>query len=410
MKPKHATRKVLLSIVVIVGLAGVAGATAWQASITNANKATSTDAKSEGFEVVPDSKRTSVPIRVFEIGTRRFDDGELEFTGTVRARYEINMAFRVSGKIIARRIEVGQRVEPGQVLFELDPIDFELQRKTAAANLDVAKAAVLRADAEESRQAQLVRSNATSKAEYEQALSSRDIARGQLDSATKQLELAVNQLEYCRLSTDVSGVVTSISAEAGNVVAAGSAVCVIAKDDELEAVVDIPENQLPKDEHRGTPVLPSAIDSTQASDAKHSASSIHVRFWSLPGTELTAKLRELSPTADPLTRTYRARFTLSHPDPQVKLGMTATVCWKVGTANEECSIPASAIFKRDGKPAVWLVDVTQGRLSLQPITIARFSNDSVVVESGLQRGQVIASAGVYKLDESMRVRVWEFQK
>ncbi len=202
----------------------------------------------------------TVAVRVFEIKSSQRNTAR-QLTGTVLPRYQTDVAFRVSGKILRRHIEVGDTVHAGQLLFELDPQDYQLQLKSSEANLQSEQAAVQQAIAEEKRLKELRRTNAVSASEYDVGLSNRDVAIGKRTSAEKQLELAQNQLRYCQLVADTDGVVTSLSAEAGQVVTLGTPVCSIAQLKELEAVIDIPENHWPKKRDLVT----------------------QATFWSLPG-------------------------------------------------------------------------------------------------------------------------------
>ncbi|MGN6547692.1 MAG: efflux RND transporter periplasmic adaptor subunit [Aureliella sp.] len=333
------------------------------------------------------SRPTAPPtlVRAFLVGSAPAGESANAFTGTVRARYEVQVAFRVSGKILKRHIEIGDRVVRGQLLFELDREDYLLQQKNALANVEVTKAAQEHAAAEEQRLAILRQTNAVGESEYEAGLSNRIVTAGRYDAAQKQLELANNQLSYCQLMADADGIVTSIEAEAGQVVSMGTRVCTVAQGGELEAVIDIPENRLPDDREL----------------------TAKATFWSLPGVETAARLRELSPTADPVTRTFRGRFTLVNPSPDIRLGMTATVQWSDGRNRDTVAIPASSIFEQDGHPAVWRIDLKRGRLTAVPIAISHYDDKQVYVASGLTGGEHIVSAGVHKLDAGMRVRVWE---
>jgi RND family efflux transporter MFP subunit len=334
---------------------------------------------------VRDPSEIPTPVRVFVVGSVQPKSTMSSLTGVVRARREINLAFRVSGKIRQRYVEVGQLVEKGTALFDLDPEDFGLQLRTAQANLDVAEATVQRTAADAERAAELYRVNANSDSEFERVQAERAIAVGQRQSALKQLELARNQLMYCRLSADSSGVITSISAEAGQVVTAGFRVAELAQTDQLEAVIDIPENRIPRERPKDS----------------------YAKFWSMPNLKVQVKFREISPIADSMTRTFRSRFTLIDPPREVKLGMTTTVEWSNLTTQSDVSIPATAVFHRDNIPTVWVVDQEQGSIAATPIKISLVGDREVVVSEGLAIGQSIVSAGVQKLDEKQRVRVWE---
>lgn len=428
-KTIRSVRSALVIGAVMIALLGVAaGVIAWRAgaleSLTDANQHALQKDKQ------PQRNQPIQLVRVFEITGPNHKPALHRLTGVVRARYEVNVAFRINGKILRRFIEVGDQVTPGQLLFQLDQDDYLLQQKSAQANLEVAQAAVQQAVAEEKRLLELRRTNAVSASEYDRGLSDRNIALGRYASAQKQLELADNQLAYCQLKADVAGIVTAIEAESGQVVSTGTRVCTMAQGAELEAVIDIPENRLPRERNSIT----------------------EVSFWSLPGHMLQARLRELAPIADPITRTYRGRYTLLNPTPDIKLGMTATVhlgseaqdkaaqvraaqvraaqgnvavgdvkdpMALVSAANwlssgkpdtqiddEQVEIPATSLFEHAGRPAVWRVE-QDGALTAVPVIIARYAETTVLVSADLTQGQRIVSAGVHKLDSTMRVRPWE---
>lgn len=382
---------IAVSSIVVVSTTAAIAIKVWQSHVIagddhdSANTVLSRASRFAGQDEAKRRLSLPTPVRVFVVGSMKSSASQSGLTGTVQARHEISLAFRVSGKILHRYVEVGHEAEKGELLFELDSEDFTLQLRAAQANLDVANASAQRAKSDEKRALELLRSNAISASEYEKSLSERDIAIGQQQSSQKQLELASNQLSYCRLLADQSGVITTIDAEAGQVVTTGSRVASLAKSGELEAVIEIPENRIPKLQ---------GLEPT-------------VRFWSLPSLTVRAKLREISPVADPLTRMFRSRFTLIDPTPDIKLGMTATVEWSHSPSALDMSIPTTAIFERDGQSSVWLVDIQEGTIAPKPVQIAMIADDKVIVSNGLAIGQTIVSAGVQKLDEKIRVRVWE---
>ncbi len=387
-------RRVAIAALVLLGTTGGAFAALHQMKIHREGKHKA-EAASEVVQDEAHSAASPSPssanrklVRVHRIADEQNAvSGGSEFTGSVRARYATDMAFRVAGKVLRRHIEVGQRVQRGQLLFELDPVDYDLQLKSAEANLEVARAAVQQSVAEEKRLLELRRTSAVSASEYERGLSDRDIAIGRQRNAEKQLELAQNQLTYCRLLADEDGIVTNIEIEAGQVVTTGLTVCSIAQERELEAVIDIPENRLPKERDLTT----------------------EVTFWSLPGVHCQARLRELSPTADPVSRTFRGRFSLIDPPSAVKLGMTATVNLTNRSADHVFSVPATSITRVEGHSAVWRVTAA-GELEQVPVEIKELRQSHVLINGGLTTGDRIVSAGVQKLDATMRVRVWEPQQ
>jgi RND family efflux transporter MFP subunit len=164
-------------------------------------------------------------------------------------------------------------------------------------------------------------------------------------------------------------------------------VCSIAQLQELEAVIDVPENQR----------LDANPATTQAT------------FWSLPGVSCHARLREISPTADPLSRTFRARFTLLDPSPEIKLGMTVTIALDSARVDRGFDIPASCIVQVNNQPAVWRI-APDGSLTAVPVHVVQYSSDFVRVEGELHTGDRIVSAGAHRLDAGVRVRTWETQQ
>jgi RND family efflux transporter MFP subunit len=310
---------------------------------------------------------------------------EQTYTGVVRARYETDLAFRVGAKIDSRHVEVGQRVAAGAVLFRLDATDYRLAVKAAEADLSAAEAEVVQATAEYNRLVVLRSSRAVSASEIEKGRSFLGMATGRCDRAKNLLTLARNRLAYCELSADADGVITALPAEAGQVVAEGQVVARLARDGEREAVISLPENQ--------------------AIAAK--AARATVTLWSAPGESFPAVLRELSPVADPVTRTYQARFTIQNPGPKLVLGMTATVHLTPSSAATGYSLPLSSLLRTGAQPAVWVVDRATGKLTLVPVEVREYRHETVVLSGGVRPGQLVVTAGVQKLDAGLTVRPWE---
>jgi RND family efflux transporter MFP subunit len=303
----------------------------------------------------------------------------------VRARYESDLAFRVSGKVVSRHVELGERVRAGQPLFRLDPEDNELALKAAEADLAAAEAEVEYATAEDARQQRLLSRRATATSEVEKARADRDMAVGRRDRAIKALALARNRLSYCTLTADADGVVTELPGEAGLVVVEGQPVARLARDGGREAVVSLPENRV---------------------EAARSALA-RVTLWSAPGISFPAVLREVSPAADPLTRTYQARFALPGACPGVELGMTATVHLTPADSAPGFVLPLSSLQRQANRPAVWVVGREAGRPTLTPVEVREFRQESVVIGAGVKPGDLVVTAGVQKIDPGMVVRPWE---
>jgi RND family efflux transporter MFP subunit len=307
-----------------------------------------------------------------------------EFVGVVRARHETDLGFRVSGKIVARLVNVGDRVHAGDVIARLDPQDLRLQVESAQAELDAATSNLAQAAAELDRYATLKARGYAAVAEFDRKKAANDEAEGRLARARRALELARNQLDYADLKADADGVITATRAEPGQVVAIGQPVVQLAHRGEKEAVVALPETWL-----------------VQVREAKAA-----VRLWSDDDRSFQAKLRELSPQADPATRTYAARFTILDADDTVAFGMTATVRLDRGGEERVAKLPLSSVLNRGQGPAVYVVN-DEGVLELQPVTVVAFTADAALVSAGVSDGDRIVALGVQKLEPGLQVRTIE---
>jgi multidrug efflux system membrane fusion protein len=312
---------------------------------------------------------------------------ESSYTGVVRARYESDLAFRVGGKVVSRHVELGERVKAGQPLFQLDPEDYELALKAAEADLAAAEAEVEYATAHEARLQRVLQLHraATSATEVEKARADRDMAVGRRDRSLKAFALARNRLSYCTLTADTDGIVTKLPGEAGLVVVEGQPVARLARDGGMEAVVSLPENR---------------VEAARTALAR-------VTLWSAPGVSFPAVLREVSPSADPLTRTYQARFALPGVGPGVELGMTATVYLTPADSTPGFVLPLSSLLRQSDRPAVWVVGREAGRPTLAPVEVREYRQESVVIAAGVKPGDLVVTAGVQKIDPGLVVRPWE---
>jgi RND family efflux transporter MFP subunit len=307
-----------------------------------------------------------------------------DFVGVVRARYETDLGFRVAGKIVARIVNVGDRVRAGDVVARLDPQDLKLQVESADAELGAATSNLAQATADLARYTTLRERGYAAIADFERKKAAKDEADGRLERARRALDMARNQLAYAELKADADGVITATPAEPGQVVAIGQPVARLAQRGEKEAVVALPETWL------------SEARAAQAS----------VRLWSDPNRSFMARLRELSPQADAATRTYAARFTIDNPDDTVALGMTATVTLTRQAETPAVKVPLAAVVNRGTGPLVYVVD-DSATLVRRPVTLSSFSEDAVTVTSGLSEGDKIVVLGVQKLDPGMKVRTVE---
>ena len=309
--------------------------------------------------------------------------GQRSFSGTLQARYQSLLGFRVAGKIIHRGVEVGDRVKKGQILFRLDPTDYDLQLQVAQADLEAAKSQLVQIEAEEGRLADLRKTRSTSQSDYDLAVSLRDTARSRLQAAGNRETLAKNQRQYADLIADQDGLVTRLMAEVGQVISPGQPVGQWVHGTELEALVSVPES------------MQQALSQSKAS----------VEFWSMPGVSVPCTLREISPIADPASRTYDAKFTLVDPPKGLAIGMTANVVI-YRDQEDGFSIPMGAIAESQGSPIVWRI-VADGRVQAVPVEILKYGSQFATVRGSLGQGDQIISAGVQRIDPQCKVRVWQ---
>src|SRR5262245_48847911 len=323
------------------------------------------------------------PVQVQRVA---FETGAMarEFVGVVRARYESDLGFRVAGKIVTRVVNVGDRVHVGDVIARLDARDLELQVESAEAELAAATSNLTQAAADLRRYTTLKERGYATVADFDRKQAANDEAEGRLSRAKRALELARNQLAYAELKSDADGIVTTTLAEPGQVVAVGQPVVRLAHRGEKEAVVSLPETWL--------------------GEAQRARATM--RLWSDGNRRFQARLRELSPQADPMTRTFAARFTIPDADDSVALGMTATVILERERETPVARVPLAAVLNRGTGPAVYVVD-DNGALSLRPVTVASFTGEAALVTSGINDGERIVTLGVQTLEAGLRVRTVE---
>ena len=303
--------------------------------------------------------------------------------GVVKARTESDLAFRIAGKMAARLVDAGAVVKAGEALAHLDETDFRLELEEAEAELASARAAMSQAEAEERRLATLSKQGWTANADFDKARLAADQARSAVVRSERAVSLASNAIAYATLRADADGVITAVGAEPGQVVAAGALIVRLAHAEDSEAAVSIPETLIER--------------------ARNSRAT--VQFWALPGVSVQARLRELSPNADPATRTYPARFTLIDAPKGVSLGMSLTVSLAADAA-EAARLPVGAVFDGGQGPSVWVVG-SDGKLTAARVTVAEAGSEQVYVGAGLPEGARIVALGAHKLSEGEKVRAIE---
>ena len=312
------------------------------------------------------------------------DSSEVAYSGDVRARYETNLSFRVAGKIVARNVEVGTVVRSGDVLARLDPEDQKLNAQSAQSQLAATQSEYDQIKADLERYSDLYKKEFISKADYDRRLSAFNVAQARLAQAKAQLSVTQNQTGYTALAADHAGVITAIQAEVGQVVAPGQAVMKLARTDDKEVVISIPENRLAE---------------------LNGSKEIAITLWANPAMKYRGKVREVSPSADPVTRTYAAKISVLNPDTTMKLGMTANVYLTGARRGVSAMLPATALFQDNGKAAVWLVDPAASTVKLVPVEVGEYIEDKIAITAGLKQGDVVIRAGVHKLFAGEKVRI-----
>lgn len=323
-------------------------------------------------------------VKVMTVGLGSIQSGS-EFSGEVRARVESRLGFRVAGKLVRRAAEPGQSVKAGQVLAQLDAQDYRLAADAARAQVAAATTNRDLAAADFKRFKELREQNFISGAELERREASLKAAQAQLDQAQAQLSGQGNQASYTALVADVSGVVTAVSAEVGQVVAAGAPVVQIAQDGPRDVVFSVPEDQVAR----------MAV-----------GAPVSVRAWAT-GSTLSARVREVGASADPVTRTFTVKVALESAE-QLPLGTTVTVVPKAldRSGTQVIKLPTSALFRHGSGSAVWLLDVGSMTVKPQPVVVDTADENEVVLSTGLTPGMQVVTAGVHVLTAGQKVVVY----
>jgi RND family efflux transporter MFP subunit len=305
------------------------------------------------------------------------------YTAEIRSRYETDLSFQVAGKLVNRAVDVGNTVKKGQLLAQLDQTDQQLGVDAARGAVPAAQSDLDRSKSEEARFRDLLERGLTTRAQYQAQQTAVRSAEAKLSQATAELRLAQQRLGYTTLRAGEDGVVTRIQVEVGSVVAAGQRAISFARPSELEAVFDVPDARI-GEVRPGSSVV---INPLQGADAA----------WA-------GRVREISPSADPVTRTYQVRTTIVNPPPSLRLGMTVSVTLpRVGGA-PSVVLPSTAIFQKEGKPAVWIV-TADGTVALRSVTVERYESDRTYIAAGLSTGERVVTAGVHRLAPGDKVKL-----
>ena len=306
------------------------------------------------------------------------------YSGEVRARYETDLAFRIAGKIAARPVDAGARVTKGQALARLDPQDAKLAQDAARAQVNSAESELAMAKAEMERYTELLAKKFISQSAFDAKQNAFNTSAAKAEQMRSQAAISANQANYTTLAADADGVIVSVTAEPGQVVAAGQSVMRLAHAGEMDVVLNAPENQLARFKV-GEEVL--------------------VTLWADPQSAFPGRIREVAGGADPVTRTFMVKVAIARPPQAVQVGMTANVAFKAQANDTMVLLPLSALAGTESDPAVWIVDAKTNQVKRRSVKVGQFREDGVTIVSGLQAGETVVTAGVHKLRADQVVRV-----
>jgi multidrug efflux system membrane fusion protein len=335
----------------------------------------------------PEDKGESIrPVRVQRIEPNAIENVSV-FSGEIKARFETPMAFRVPGRIAQRHVDVGTAVKKGQLLATLEASDYQLNVQSLLAQVGSAEADFRFKTGDLSRGGELLKKGFVSQVDFDRRQSAYDQAKAKVEQSRALLAQTRNQSEYTSLRALSDGIVTSVDAESGQVVTAGQTVLRIARLEEKEVTIQVPENRL---------------------DEVRKAETLRISLWARPDKSYAGRLREISPGADPVTRTYIGKVTVLEPDAAVQLGMTASVT--VGGKRAERGqhvLPLASLVAREDGSYVWVVDPATGTVRLMPVKIGTYSGNRISIREGLSNGDLVVTAGAHKLVPLQHVAILE---
>jgi RND family efflux transporter MFP subunit len=334
-----------------------------------------------------DDSDAPVPLTRVRTVTARIVDyaPTIVLTGTIAAQVSSDLSFRVGGKISERLVDVGDRVTKGQLLARLDPQEQQAELASASAGVSSGEALVRQAAAAFTRQKELLSKGNTTVRSYDDAQAALRSGEAQLDQARADLKLAQDQLSYTELRADADGIITARAAEVGQVVAQAQTVYTLARDGPRDAVFNVHEWIL------NNGVSPNGLSISLLSD---------------PAVKTIGDTREISPAVDPATETVLVKIGLRETPHAMTLGALVNGTGPI-QPQKVVLVPWAALFELDGKPALWVVDAKSKAVALKPVTIARYTRDSIAIGEGLASGDLVVSAGVQLLRPGQTVEIAE---
>jgi RND family efflux transporter MFP subunit len=332
-----------------------------------------------------ETKKEAAPPRPVRTTTveKREARTPLTFTGRIEAEDEVSVAFRISGRLLVNDARLGDRVEAGQLLAQLESQNELNALRQAQAALAAAQGQLTQARNHFERQETLLRQGWTTRANFEAATQARQTAQSQVDAAEAQLSSAHDQVSFTELRADAPGKITATGPGAGEVVQAGQMIARIARQDGRDAVFDVPAQLV-----RSTPAN----------------LQVTVSLTDDPAVKAQGRIRQVAAQANPVTRTFEVKVGLTDPPATMRLG--ATVVGRVETsAGPMIDIPATALTRMNQQPAVWIVDPSTNTVSVRNVDVLRFDQAQVLISQGLDTGEIVVTAGVQALHPGQKVRV-----
>jgi RND family efflux transporter MFP subunit len=308
----------------------------------------------------------------------------LHLPGEVQSRFVTAMSFRIAGQLVERRVHLGDAVRRGQVVARLDPADAEHNAASARAELESARQHLEAAGKQFKRDTEQARENLISPQQLEQSQDAYAAAQAQFKAAQARSAVAGNQRGYTSLVAEHDGVISAEQANTGDVLSAGQPVFSLAWAGAVDVVTEVADNQVAR-------IQPGAVAA--------------LTLPALPGKSFSGRVREVSPAADPQSRTYRVKVTLDQPDAALRLGMTGDVVIQPkGNDNAQVMVlPATALFHQGDKPAVWIVG-GDGKLLLRPVTVAAYGERSISLAQGVGADEKVVVQGVHTLTVGEKVK------
>ncbi|WOC16860.1 Multidrug resistance protein MdtA [Pseudochrobactrum sp. MP213Fo] len=333
--------------------------------------------------------RVAVSARTVEVSDYR---SQLMLTGSIAARNLINLAFRASGQVIERNVDVGQKVEAGSLLARIDAVDQQAALQSAQASLNAARAQLTQAVANYNRQDVLLKQGFTTRSQFGSAEEAKQRAESALKNAETQMKNAQDMMSYTELRAPRSGVVTARNIEAGQLVQAAQTAYVIAADGDRDAVFDVQE------------ALAAHAETLEERGGLKALPQVSLSLTSDPSIRATGHVREVAPVVNARTGTVRIKVEIDTPPAAMTLGVPVTGSLML-PAIRAIILPWSALTSQQGKPAVWVIDPQTNKVSSRLVDVLDYEREKIIISEGVENGQLVVTRGGQMLGEGAQVDI-----